>query len=1113
MNLSGLVPLVDEVPAYRSLARTLLQAGSGQTVVVPGGAQPYLVAAWRRQLPVPVLVVLPSSEKAQRFYGQLLAWCDEQAEVILFPEPDALPYEDLAPDPFIEQQRLQSLARLAKLDSESAPGSPFPLIVASAGAVSRKTIPRAKFVSASHVLTRGMIVDPSELLAKWVNMGYERADPVEVPGSFGQRGGILDIYPTNAGLPARVELFGNQVDSIRLFDSRTQRSLEVVQAVEVAPARETADDGGTLLDYLPSDLLVIVVDPGGIWDALAELDAEAAQVRQAEIEGGGLVIDSPLPYLLHPELKARLEGAKRSLTLLRWHAEEGPPYSLGFGTAPSYGGQLERFIAATKDLLRQRRRVIIVSHQAARLAELLAEEGIFVTPVTCIEEAPSAGSLILVQGSLPEGWTMGKRTVLLTDAEVFGFVKQPRLRRPRPVQHRVLLPELSPGDYAVHVEHGIARFTGMTRLGVDGAEREYLCLQYAAGDRLYVPVDQADRVSRYVGSAGAPPALTRLGTHEWERVKRRVKESAREMARELLSLYAAREVVSGLAFSPDTPWQQELEASFPYIETPDQMEAVGRVKEDMEKAKPMDRLVCGDVGYGKTEVALRAAFKAVMDGKQVAMLVPTTVLAQQHFTTFQERLSAFPARVEMLSRFRSDREQQQILEGLKDGSVDICIGTHRLLQRDVQFRDLGLVIIDEEQRFGVAHKERLKQIRREVDVLTLSATPIPRTLHMSLVGVRDMCTMETPPEDRLPIKTYVSEHNEHLVREGIIRELERNGQVFFVHNRVNSIGRVARWLSELVPEAKLAVAHGQMSEEKLEGAMLDFTQGKVDVLVCTTIVESGLDIPNVNTLIINDADRLGLGQLYQLRGRVGRGNNRAYAYFLHGKGKRLTPAAEKRLQTIFEATELGAGFRIALKDLEIRGAGNLLGPQQSGHIAAVGFDLYTQLLAEAVKEAKAGQLGAEAAPLEVSAEPLPAVDVPLTAYIPEDYVADIAARLALYQRLAKTRSLEEVGQIGEELRDRFGELPQEAENLLYAVELRALASMAGLQSVAREGRQIVIAARDGRKLDGKRLKGLWQGVKVSSHQVRLDLTVLGSTWREALREVMNALSASSTISE
>lgn len=1107
MNLSRLLSLIEHMPAYHRLAGKLVEKGGEHKVVLPAAAQPYLVAALRQRLSLPVLVVVSTSEEAERFYGQLLVWIDDPSELILFPEPDVLPYEHLAPDSFIGQQRLQTLASLVRAIPYPRASGRLPLIVGCAAAIVRKTVPRTDFVAGSHVVEQGMQVDPFELLRKWVDLGYERTSLVEVPGAMGQRGGILDIYPPNAELPARIEFLGNKVDSIRLYDPHTQRSQRSVSAVEVVPAQEAAG-ADTVIDYLPPHCLTVLVERGDIAVSLGDLDVQASQLRQSQIERGDLPESAPVPYLLYPELEARLELTGQRLTLARWATDEKEPFHLAFRSPSSFGGQLRPFLTETRKSLARGRRVVVVSHQAARLAELLEEEGILASPIYEIEQPPAPGSLTLVHGSLSEGWTMGRQLVLFTDAEIFGFAKQPRLRKPRPVHHKSLLPELSPGDYAVHVEHGIARFAGMSRLGLDGVDREYLTLEYAAGDRLHVPIDQADRVSRYIGAAGEAPTLTRLGTQEWERVKRRVKESAREMAGELLSLYAAREVATGFAFSNDTPWQQELEASFPYIETPDQIEVVRQVKEDMEESRPMDRLVCGDVGYGKTEVALRAAFKTVMDGKQAAMLVPTTVLAQQHFATFNERLSAFPVRVEVLSRFRSEKEQQSIVEGLRSGSVDICIGTHRLLQGDVVFKDLGLVIIDEEQRFGVTHKERLKEMRREVDVLTLSATPIPRTLHMSLVGVRDMSVMETPPEERLPIKTYVTEYNELLIREAIVRELERDGQVFFVHNRVHSIARIARKLEELVPEAVISIAHGQMMEKRLERTMLAFTEGRTDVLVCSTIIESGLDIPNANTLIINDADKLGLAQLYQLRGRVGRGNNRAYAYFVYSKGKRLTPAAAKRLQTIFEATELGSGFRIALKDLEIRGAGNLLGPEQSGHIAAVGFDLYCQLLSQAVMELKAGQTAEDRGVTCISFDLLPTIDLPFSAYIPEHYVTDVTVRLSLYQRLAKTRSEDEVGQITEELRDRFGHLPPEIENLLYAVNLRAIAIQAAIQSISREGKHVVIRLMEGVRVDRERLKQSWQGVRAGSTQVRLDKAILGSKWQKVLREVVVALSLS-----
>jgi transcription-repair coupling factor (superfamily II helicase) len=691
---------------------------------------------------------------------------------------------------------------------------------------------------------------------------------------------------------------------------------------------------------------------------------------------------------------------------------------------------------------------------------------------------------------------------LFTDAEIFGFIKQRRLVKRRPVPHHQFLIELAPGDYVVHVEHGIARFAGVTRMANENSQREYLVLKYAANDRLYVPTDQIDRVNRYVGAGDQPPTLSRLGTQEWSRTKQKVRESVEEVAQELLALYAAREVVPGFAFAPDSVWQQELEASFPYVETPDQMEAQAEVKADMEKASPMDRLVCGDVGYGKTEVAIRAAFKAVTDGKQVAVLVPTTVLAQQHFATFKERLEAFPVRVEVLSRFKTQREQQAIVEGLASGSVDICIGTHRLLQKDIAFKNLGLLIIDEEQRFGVAHKEHLKKMRQEVDVLTLSATPIPRTLHMSLVGVRDMSTMETPPEQRLPIKTHVAQYDERLIREAILRELERNGQVFFVHNRVQSIDFIASKLQDLVPEARIAVAHGQMPEGELERVMSDFAEGKSDILVCSTIIESGLDMPNVNTLIVNRADRFGLTQLYQLRGRVGRGANLAHAYFLYDKGKMLTPTAEKRLKTIFEATELGAGFSIALKDLEIRGAGTLLGVRQSGFISAVGFSLYTRLLAEAV-EAQRARLAGKPEKAKLSPLPPPTIDLPLKAFIPEDYVADVDTRLSLYQKLARVDKLEQIEALTREFGDRFGKLPAEVKNLLYALRIKIRAARAGVESVSTEDGEIVIRRFEGMQFDrGKLEPFLGEGITASRGEIRVGYKRVEG-WRGILESILS----------
>jgi transcription-repair coupling factor (superfamily II helicase) len=684
------------------------------------------------------------------------------------------------------------------------------------------------------------------------------------------------------------------------------------------------------------------------------------------------------------------------------------------------------------------------------------------------------------------------------------------------------------------MEHGIGRFVGLVKLVVPwsnfgrasnsgttgGAEREYLQIEYAQGDCLYVPVHQADRLARYVSAGDGTPALYRLGTTDWEQVKARARKAVAEIADELLELYAAREVVQGHAFSPDATWQAELEASFPYVETEDQLVAIEAVKHDMEQPRPMDRLICGDVGYGKTEVALRAAFKAMMDDKQVAVLVPTTVLAQQHFTNFSRRLAAFPVNVAMLSRFQTPAQQQKTLEGLLNGQIDLVVGTHRLLSKDVAFKDLGLLIVDEEQRFGVAHKECIKQMRTEVDVLTLTATPIPRTLHMSLTGVRDLNTIETPPEERLPIKTFVGDYDETLIRQAILRELDRNGQVYFVHNRVQGIEQMAARVARIVPEAHIAIAHGQMPEKELSSVMLAFAEGEYDILVCTSIIESGLDIPNVNTIIIVRADQFGLAQLYQLRGRVGRSAVRAYAYLLVDKYKTLTEDARRRLEAIQEASELGAGFRIAMEDLEIRGAGELLGARQHGHIAAIGFDLYTRLLAQAVQDARRKMrnvlfrgMSAEprAAPPSALQSPIPPtvqLDLNLPARIPESYVPEAALRLQLYRRLAGLTTLEAVDEIAQEFADRFGPLPDEVANLLYIVRVKVLAVNAGVEAISQEEGQLLLKCAGLERIDlaalQSRLKA--QGVPVRATRRALWLEIREADgWRRDLLKTLEAL--------
>ncbi len=1159
MNLAGLLPLLWHLPEYGRLVQELRARTPGQgdgqgpcRAQVPPVAWPYVLAGLHQDIARPLLIVVPGVEEAKELRDQLEAWCPPDTPVLLFPEPDALPYERLPWDATTRTQRLRALATLllgerktsdnrrgmarhaptsASRPEERSPHDQPPLVVASAHALMAKTMPAPAFRGACHTVEARMKVTPEALTARWVGMGYSAEHAVEVPGTFSRRGGILDVFSPDSDYPLRIEFYGDEIESLRLFDPATQRSVATIKWASIVPAREivlSAEDmerlgasdedleffiplfpHGCLLDFMPLDGLLVLGDPDRLRGEAEEVAARAEELRDEASRRGELPRDFPRPYWDWPELASRLESRPVgvSLALDPWAGDNPDSSGLAFVSPPSYGGQLPVALAEAAARTQKRERVVIVSHQARRLSDLLEEEhGIFATPREVIAEMPPPGSLTLVQGGLSGGFAMkgDEPFVLLTDTELFGLLKVRRQVRRQPARH-LALAELSPGDYVVHVDHGIGRFAGTTTMEVSGAQREYLLVEYAQGDKLYVPIDQMDRIGPYFAVGGQPPTLNRLGGGEWAKAKQKAAESAAKVAWELLEVYAAREVVPGIAFSPDSAWQQELESSFPFVETADQLRAVQEVKADMQSARPMDRLVCGDVGYGKTEVALRAAFKAISDGYQVGVLVPTTVLAQQHYETFRERLSPFPIKVDVLSRFRSPKEQDEVAAGLATGTVDIVIGTHRLLQKDIAFKKLGLVIIDEEHRFGVLHKERLKQMRREVDVLSMSAPPIAGSLSMSLVSVRDMSTMETPPEERLPIKTYVSPYKEELVREAILRELDRGGQVFFVHNRVHDIHIVARHLEELVPEARIAIGHGQMPEEALEAVMVEFASGKADVLVCTTIIEAGLDLPNANTLIIYPADKLGLAQLYQLRGRVGRGRNRAYAYLFFDRSRPLTETASKRLGTIRDATELGAGFRIAMKDLEIRGAGNLLGTSQHGHIAAVGFDLYCRMLAHAVEGLRARLRGEPPPPPPV---PAATVELPLTAHIPEEYVPHLPSRLTLYQRLVQPLTPTEIEDIRQEWTDRFGPLPEAVDNLLYMVRVKALATQAGFYSVAAEDGYIVLRARERLPAPAGGLRfaaPTLQGVTVGTTQVRLDTSKLGQSWPKALEQVLVSL--------
>ena len=1174
MSLGVLGALLEGSPEFLRLSSALGRSRFGSRLQVLSEAAPFSLAQVHRVFEAPILVVAPRPEDARRLYEQVLLWAGDESTVLHFPETETLPFERLVPDVDTSQHRIRTLQALTQ-------DGPAPMVIASAAAVAQKTIGREALEDSVQTLNPGLRVDLEEMVDSWRRMGYRVEPTVDVPGLVGRRGGIVDIYPVASEAPARIELWGDEIDSIRQFDPETQRSTDMVDSVTVIPARETlpglvdreqldrmlgaidmsgcsaetrdrisgeidmllegmeAEDidfyagffnTGSLFDYFPEDALLVTVRPNEVAEAAWENDERTHELRQVKERRMELPYGFPSSHLLNREVDERAGHIGRRLDVTPWGAEDlthDGGYALPISSPPDFLGNLNSFVDEAESLAKEGHRVVVVSSASKRIEEVMGELGVTAQAVERLDEAPRPGSITLVQAwgaGLSDGVVLtidGRRLSVFSDSEIFGMTKLRRTSRRRAAKREAMLSELAPGDYVVHVEHGVGRFVGSGRASQDEGDREYLILEYARGDQLYVPMEHVDRITPYVAPMEKPPSLTRLGTQEWKRAKERVAQSTREMAAELLSLYASRELAEGHGYSPDTPWQAELESSFPYEETNDQQETIVQVKTDMEQAVPMDRLVCGDVGYGKTEVALRAAFKAVMGGKQVAVLVPTTVLAQQHYSTFSERLQAFPVSVEVLSRFRTDAEQRRVVEGLAGGKVDICVGTHRLVQKDIAFKDLGLVIVDEEQRFGVAHKERLKEMRREVDVLTLTATPIPRTLHLSLAGVRDMSRIETPPEERLPIKTYVSEFSDELIREAIRREIDRQGQVFFVHNRVYNIDYMAGYIRMLVPEAEVAVGHGQMPEHELERAMLDFAEGSTDVLVCTTIIESGLDIPNANALIVNRADTFGLAQLYQLRGRIGRGARRAYAYLLVPAHRSINEVAEKRLKTMLAATELGAGFQIAMKDLEIRGAGNVLGSQQSGHIAAVGFDLYTRLLSEAVESLRArmasnGASGGGDSPKVPAALPEPesvvetraAVELGIPASIPADYVQDLPTRLDVYRRIGSAAALDDLEEMNEEMADRFGPLPWQVENLLYVARLRLKAEGAGIESVYRDDKYVVLKLIE--ETGGARSalqRALGRSVRVGLSQIRLDLAAISQDWELALVSIVDGIAA------
>jgi transcription-repair coupling factor (superfamily II helicase) len=953
-------------------------------------------------------------------------------------------------------------------------------IVATPSGLSIPVPPPESFKRRTFTLTVGESSDREILIELLEAAGYERVETVMEVGQWSLRGGIVDIFSPTHDRPVRAEFFGDDVESLRPFDPTTQRSTGTLPELTVLPLGTKDAAPVTLMDYLPPETLVVLEDP-------AMLEAPPDDAPSAAPLGGML------------ERYQRLE-----LPLLQRSEGASPRVAMGIRSVGGFRGQFKTLAAEIRTWRGEGftvRLIVDDERQSARLRQMLAEHDLEAWPEATLWSPEGLGVLV---GECSAGFQVpALGLIVLCEEEIFGAQRR-RLRRPLFQRGAAIASfnDLAPNDLVVHEQHGIGRYHGLRTLTTEGHSADFLLLEYADGGRLYLPVERLDLISKYMGAPDGAARLDRLGGGAWQRVKESVRAALREMADALLKLYASRSVAERPRFSDDTPWQGEFEASFRFEETPDQLRAIEEVKDDMAGARPMDRLVAGDVGYGKTEVALRAAFKAVADGRQVAVLVPTTVLAQQHYNTFVERFAPFPARVELLSRFRSPKEQKAVVAGLATGAVDVVIGTHRLLSKDVQFKNLGLLVVDEEHRFGVTHKERIKQLRTAVDVLTLTATPIPRTLHMALSGVRDLSVIETPPLDRLPVETVVTAFSRGVIKEAIERELNRGGQVFFVHNRIQSLASMTTFIQGLVPEARVVMGHGQMAERELESVMVKFVDGQADVLVSTAIVESGLDIPASNTIIINRADRFGLAQLYQLRGRVGRERQQAYAYLLVPADGRVDETAQKRLRVIEEMTELGAGLRLAMRDLEIRGAGNLLGAAQHGYIAAVGFDLYSKLLAEAVRELR-GEPAAECVD--------PVISVDVEALLPETYVPEVNQRLPLYKRLAEIERTEEITDARAELADRFGPLPESVEALLDVVGLRVAARSLGVERIeAGGGRAVLTFAASTQVTPERVLKTIAasRGALVLRKEYTVEARIPVGPWpavRDALAKLLDSL--------
>ncbi len=1147
MKLAGLLDLLASDAAIAGAAARAAAGGPATTLDLTGPSplRPFVAAAIVRA-GRPVLAVTATSREADELAAALRCLIDAD-RVAVYPAWETLPHERLSPRADTVGRRLAVLRRLRHPSAHDPAHGPIDVLIAPVRSLLQPQV--AGLAELEPVtLVQGDDIGFDEVVHRLVDIGYSRVDLVERRGEFAVRGGIVDVFPPTEEHPVRVEFWGDTVEEVRSFAVADQRSLpegptrlwappcrELLLTPEVrARAKQLAAEQPGLADILDKladgtavegmeslapvlvDRMTLLVDEVAAGTHVLVCDPERVRTRASElvrtsqefldaswaVAAGGGTAPIDLGGAAYQSVgDVRSYAGELGLpwwTLAPFSTDEDDDVLISAVDAPSYRGDMDAAVTDIREWVREDYRVVLVTvghGPAQRLVEILANADVPATLVESVNEVPRAGLVTVVPAGLSGGFVADRaQLAVLSEADLYGARAAGRENRKLPSRRRKGIDPLAlkPGDYVVHDQHGVGTYVELTQRTIAGATREYLVLEYAKGDRLYVPTDQLDIVTRYTG--GEAPSLDRIGGADWAKRKGKARKAVKEIAAELIRLYSARMASPGYAFGPDTPWQREMEDAFPYTETGDQLSAINDVKRDMESPVPMDRLICGDVGYGKTEIAVRAAFKAVMDGKQVAVLVPTTLLAQQHFATFSERFAGFPVNVQVVSRFNSAKEQKAVLDGAAEGKVDIVIGTHRLLSKSMTFKKLALVIVDEEQRFGVEHKEFLKQMRANVDVLSMSATPIPRTLEMAVTGIRELSTIDTPPEERHPILTFVGAYDDRQITAAIRRELLRDGQVFYLHNRVESIDKAAKRITELVPEARVLTAHGQMGEDALERVMVDFYNRDYDVLVSTTIVESGLDVPNANTLIVERADLLGLSQLHQIRGRVGRGRERAYAYFLYPPEKPLTETAHDRLATIAQHTDLGAGMAVAMKDLEIRGAGNLLGGEQSGHIASVGFDMYIRLVGEAVADFKGAP-----------DEELPDVklDLAVDAHLPHDYVPGERLRLDAYRRLAEASDDAAVEAVREELLDRYGPLPPPVENLLAVASLRVFVRGFGVAEVSGQGNFIRFAPWELRDSQQLRLTRLYPGSIVKS-PLRTVLVPRPMTARVAGRPIRDA---------